>query len=151
MECQVILLDFSNTDLPTVIYNRGGGSLCDIPVTCPSVIIQKFYSNIHRFNTSIPHFFSCIRGTCIVVTPDIVSEVLHVPMVAHPDHPGYDHLRTMSKDELSSLFCETSSSWGDRQNAPYSGFVYGLRFLNMVMTFILHLSSHYNSITEPHA
>ena len=123
LECQVILLDFSNTDLPTVIYSKGGGSLCDIPVTCPSVIIQEFYSNIHRFNTSIPHFFSCIRGTCIVVTPDIVSEVLHVPMVAHPGHPGYDHLRTMSKDELSFLFCETPSSWGDRQNTPYSGFV----------------------------
>ena len=123
LECQVILLDFSNTDLPTVIYSRGGGSLCDIPVTCPSVIIQEFYSNIHRFNTFIPHFFSCVRGTCIVVTPNIVSEVLHVPMVAHADHPGYDRLRTMSKDELSSLFCETPSSWGDRQNTPYSGFV----------------------------
>ena len=26
-----------------------------------------------------------------------------------------------------------------------------LRFLNMVMTFVLQLLSHYNSITEPHA
>ena len=75
-ERQVILLDFSNTDLPTVIHSRGGGSLCDIPVICPSVIIQEFYFNMHGINTFIPHFFSPIRDTCIVATPDIASEVL---------------------------------------------------------------------------
>ena len=36
---QVILLDFSDTDLPTVIYSKGWESLCGAPVTCPSVII----------------------------------------------------------------------------------------------------------------
>ena len=88
---------------------------------------------------------------CIVVTLDIVSEVLHVPRLVHPNCPGYDRLRTMSKDELLSLFCETPSSWGDRQNTPCSSFAKGPRFLNMVMTFILHPLSHYNSITEPYA
>ena len=29
LECQVILSDFSNTDLPTVIHNQGWESLCD--------------------------------------------------------------------------------------------------------------------------
>ena len=43
---------------------------------------------MHGINTSIPHFFSRVRGTRIVVTPDIVSEVLHVLKVAHPDYPG---------------------------------------------------------------
>ena len=38
-ECQVILLDFSDTDLSTIINSRGWGSLCDIVVTCPSMII----------------------------------------------------------------------------------------------------------------
>ena len=38
-ECQVILSDFSNTDLPTVIYNRGWKSLCDVLVICPFVLI----------------------------------------------------------------------------------------------------------------
>ena len=55
----------------------------------------------------------------------------------------------MSKDELSSLFCETPSSRGDRQNTPYLGFAKGPRFLNMVMTFIFHPLSHYNFIIEP--
>ena len=73
---------------------------------------------MHKFDTSVPHFFSRVQGMRIVVTPDIVSEVLHVPRVAHPDYPGYNRLRTMSKDELSSLFCETSLSWGDSQNTP---------------------------------
>ena len=67
----------------------------------------------------------------------------------HPDYPGCDRLRTVSKDELSSLFCETPSSWGDRQNALCFGFAKGSRFLNTMMTFVLHLLSHYNSITEP--
>ena len=86
-----------------------------------------------------------------MITLDIVSEVLHIPRAAHLDCPGCDRLGIVSKDELSSLFCETPSSWGDRQNTPCSGFTKGLRFLNMVMTFILHLLSHYNSITEPRA
>ena len=106
---------------------------------------------MHGFYTSVSHFFSRVRGTRIVVTSDIVFEVLHVSRVAHPNYPCYDRLRTMSKDKLTSLFCETPSSWGDCQNTPYSGFAKDLRFLNMVMTFILHLFSHYNSITEPRA
>ena len=65
---------------------------------------------MHRFDTSVPHFITRVRGTRIVVTPDIVSEVLHIPRVAYPDYPSCDHLRTVSKDELSSLFCETPSS-----------------------------------------
>ena len=115
------------------------------------MIIQEFYSNMHGFDTSVPHLITHIRGTCIVVTPDIVFEVLHVPRVTHPDYPSCNHLRTMSKDDLSSLFCETPSSWGDRQNTPCSGFAKGPRFLNMVMTFVLYPLSHYNFITEPHA
>ena len=46
----------------------------------------------------------------MVVTPDIVFEVLHVPRVAHLDYPGCKILKTVSKDELSSLFYETPSS-----------------------------------------
>ena len=55
-EHQVILLDFSNTDLPTIIYSKGWESLCGILVTCPSMIIQEFYSNMHRFEYSVPQF-----------------------------------------------------------------------------------------------
>ena len=50
-----------------------------------------------------------------MVTPDIVSDVLHVPRVEHPNYPGCDHLRTLSKDELMSAFYERPSDWGDRQ------------------------------------
>ena len=71
---------------------------------------------MHRFDYSIPYFATRVRGTCIVVTPNLISKVLHVPRVAHPNYPSCDRLRTVSKDELSSLFCETHSSWGDHQN-----------------------------------
>ena len=104
---------------------------------------------MHGFDYSVPLFVTHVRGTSIVVTLDIVSEVLHVPRVAYLDYPDYDRLRTVSKDKLMSLFCETLSSWGDRQNTRCSTFAKGPRFLNMVMTFILHPLSHYNTITEP--
>ena len=116
LEHQVILSDFFNTDIPTVIYSRGWESLYGIPVTCHSVIIQEFYSNMHGFDYLVPHFITLVQGTRIVVTLDIVSEVLHVLRVAHPDYLVCDCLRTVSKDELSSLFYETPSSWSDRQN-----------------------------------
>ena len=148
-KCQVVLSDFSNTNLPTVIYSRGWESLCGVPVTCPSVIIQGFYSNMHRFDYSIPQFVTRIRGIRMVVTLDIVSKVLHVPTIAHPDYPSCEYLRTESKDELASPFHKTPSSWSKRQNTPCSAFAKGPRFLNMVMSFILHPLSHYNTITEP--
>ena len=69
---------------------------------------------MHGFDTSIPQFAMHIRGTHIVVTPDIVSKILHIPRVSHPDYPGCPHLRIVSKDEFLSLFSETLSSWGDR-------------------------------------
>ena len=114
LEHQVVLSDFFNIDLPTVIYSRGWKSLCGIPVTCPSMIIHEFYSNMHEFDYFVPYFFTCVWGMCIVVTSDLISEVLHIPRVAHLDYPDSDRLRIVSKDELSSLFCETPSSWGDR-------------------------------------
>ena len=92
-----------------------------------------------------------IRGTRIVVIPDLVSEILHIPQVAHPDYPTCQHLRTVSKDEFLSLFCETPSTLGERPNTSCLGFAKSLRFLNMVMTFVLHLLSHYNFITKPRA
>ena len=113
MECQVILSDFFDTDLPTVIHSRGWESLCDISVTCPSMLIQELYFNMHGFDYSVPLFVTRIQGIRIVVSPDIVSKVLHVPKVEHLDYLGCDCLSTMSKDELISSFCERPYDWGD--------------------------------------
>ena len=49
-----------------------------------------------------------------MVTPELVSDVLHVPRVEHPDYPGCERLRTVSKDELISAFYKRPSNWGDR-------------------------------------
>ena len=57
----------------------------------------------------------------------------------------------MSKDELMAAFCKCPSDWGDHQLIPRRPFAKGPRFINMVMTFVLHPLSHYNSITEPRA
>ena len=78
-------------------------------------------------------------------------DVLRVRRVDFPDYPGYERLRTVSKDEFMFAFYERPSDWGERQFTYCSGFAKGPRFLNMVMTFVLHPLSHYNSITEPRA
>ena len=106
---------------------------------------------MHGIDYLVPHFITCIRGTCIVVIPEIVSDVLHVSRVEYPDYPSYECLRTVSKDKLLSTFFECPSDWGKGQFTYYSAFAKGPRFLNMVMTFVLHPLSHYNSITEPYA
>ena len=86
-----------------------------------------------------------------MVTPELVSNVLRVPKVEHPNYPNCEHLRTVSKDELIFAFCERPSNWGNRQFTLCSTFAKGLRFVNMVMTFVLHPLSYYNIITEPRA
>ena len=106
---------------------------------------------MHGFDYFVPNFITHVRSTCIVVTPNLISKVLHVSRVEFADYIGCSHLRIVSEDELMSLFCETPSSWGECQNTPCLGIVKGLRFLNMVMTFVLHPLSHYNSIAEPRA
>ena len=77
--------------------------------------------------------------------------MLHVSRVEHPDYPGYKRLRTMSIDDMISAFCKRPSDWGDYQFTPCKAFAKGPRFLNMVMTFVLHPFSYYNSITKPRA
>ena len=99
----------------------------------------------------MPLFHTHVRGTRIIVTPQLIADVLHVLRVEHPDYPRCDRLRTMSKDEMISAFCERPSDWGDCQFTPCKAFAKGPRFINMVMTFVLYPLSHYNSIIEPRA
>ena len=64
---------------------------------------------MHGFNFSVPLFHTRVRGRHIAVTPQLVADVLHVPRVEFPDYPGCERLRTVSKDELKSAFCECPS------------------------------------------
>ena len=69
---------------------------------------------MHGIDSSVPLFHTHIRVMRIVVTPELVSDVLRVPRIEYPDYPGYEHLRTVSKDEMISTFYECPSDWGDR-------------------------------------
>ena len=102
------MADFAEIYLPDVIHSRGWESLCDVPVTCPSVLIQEFYSNMHGLDSSVPLFHTCVRGRRIVITPELVSDVLCVSKVEHPDYPSCEHMRTVSKDEMISVFASVS-------------------------------------------
>ena len=106
---------------------------------------------MHGTDHSVPLFFTRVRGTHIPVTLQLVADVLQVLRIEFPDYPSCKHLRTVSRDELMSSFCECPTAWGERLFTPYRPFAKGHRFMNMVMTFVLHPLSHYNSITEPHA
>ena len=106
--------DFVDTNFPSIIHSRGWESLCDILVTCPLVLIQEFYPNMHEIDRSVPIFFTRVRGTCIPITPQLVTDVLRVPRIEFPDYPSCEHLRTMSRDKLMSAFCEGPSVWRER-------------------------------------
>ena len=106
---------------------------------------------MHEIDRSVPLFFIRVQGMHIPVTPQLVADVLRVPKIEFPDYPSCDHLWTVSKDELMATFYEHHSDWGDRQFTPCRPFAKGPRFINMVMNFVLHPLSHYNSITEHHA
>ena len=143
-ERQVILSDFADTDLTSVIHSRGWESLCDVSATCPLVLIQEFYSNMHEIDHSVPLFFTRVRGTCIPITSQLVADMLWVPRIEFPDYPSYERLRTVSKDELMFAFCKRPSVWGERLFTPCQLFAKGPRFMNMVMTFVL---IHFLTIT----
>ena len=87
----------------------------------------------------------------ILVTLQLVADVLRILRIEFPDYPSFECLRTVSKDELMAAFCERPFDWGDHQFTRCRPFAKGPRFMNMVMTFVLHPLFHYNSITEPHA
>ena len=76
--------------------------------------------------------------------------MLHVLRVEHLDYPGCDRLKTVSKDKMISAFYKRPSDWGNRHFTPCKAFAKSPRFINVVITFVLHPLSHYNSITEPH-
>ena len=109
-ECQVVLSDFTDTDLPSVIHNRGWESLCDVSVTCPLMLIQEFYSYMYGIDRSVPFFFTRVRGMHIPITPQLVADVLRVPRIEFSYYPSCERLRTMSRDELMSAFCERPSA-----------------------------------------
>ena len=63
-------------------------------------------------------------------------DVLWVPRIEFFYYPGCECLRTVSRDELMSAFCERPSTWGERLFTPCRPFAKGPRFMNMVMTFV---------------
>ena len=105
-ERRVILSDFLETPLPSAFSSQGWASLFEKPSRCPEGFIQEIYSNMHVIDTLVPRFTTVFHGTGIVVTPELIFEVLHVPRVDRPDYPSHRRLSSISKDRLASLFCE---------------------------------------------
>ena len=103
---------------------------------------------MHGIDRLVSLFFTRVQGTRIPITPQLVVDMLRVPRIEFPNYPSCERLRTVSRDELMSAFCERPTAWGEHLFTPCRPFAKGPRFMNLVMTFVLHLLSHYNSITE---
>ena len=73
---------------------------------------------MHEINRSVPLFFTRVRGTRIPITLQLITDVLRIPRIEFLDYPSCEHLRTVSKDELMSAFCERPSAWGERLFTP---------------------------------
>ena len=58
---------------------------------------------MHGFDYTVL-ILSLVFEVRTLVTLDLISEVLRVPRVEFVDYPNCEHLRTVSKDELSSRF-----------------------------------------------
>ena len=73
---------------------------------------------MHGIDHSVPLFFTRVRGMRNPITPQLVADVLHVPRIEFPDYPSCECLKTVSKDELMSSFCERLTAWGERLFTP---------------------------------
>ena len=106
---------------------------------------------MHKIDRSVPLFSTRVRGTRSPVTPQLVADVIWVPRIEFPNYPSCERLRIVFRYELMSSFYEHPTAWGERLFTPYQPFAKVPRFMNMVMIFVLHPLSHYNSITKPRA
>ena len=97
---------------------------------------------MHGIDHLVPFFFTHIRGTRIPVTLQLVANVLQVPRIEFPNYPSCECLRTVARDKLMSSFYERPTAWGECLFKPCRPFAKGPRFMNMVMTFVLHPLSH---------
>ena len=50
---------------------------------------------MHKIDRSIPLFFTCIRGTHIPITLQLVADVFRVLGIEFPDYPSCERLMTM--------------------------------------------------------
>ena len=69
---------------------------------------------MHEIDHLVPLFFTRVRGTRILVIAQLIADVLRVLRIEFPDYPGCKRLRTVSRDELMSTFCDRPSTWGER-------------------------------------
>ena len=86
--------------------------------------LEQFLSSLHVFNLTTCNDYLeptqiypntnkvrfCQRICQLHKNMSPITDVLRVPRVEFPDYPGCERLRTVSKDELKSAFCERPSN-----------------------------------------
>ena len=104
----------------------------------------------HTYVTLIPKVKN-LTTLGIAITLKLISNVLRVLQVEKLDYPGSLVLSSFSRDALASCLCECPSTLGGTLSMVTRDFAQNPRTLNMIMTFIRTLQSHYNTIIETRA
>lgn len=112
VERQIILSKLSNIAIPETFQSHGLEFLCEWLTTCLVVYVQEFYCNIYIVDTFVPMFTTSVQGTCISVTPKLISKLVHVPQVAESDHPNTPVLASLSLNAQATIFYGLPSTWG---------------------------------------
>ena len=87
------------------------------------MLIQGFYSNMHKIDRSVPLFFTHIRGMRISITLQLVTDVLRVPRIE------FLTILLMSVYEM----CPMMSSWLLSVNALLIGVSVSLHHVGLLL------------------
>ena len=94
--------------------SRNWVSLCNVSNTSPTVLIREFYSNLSIYPkaTGDHYLTTWIKGKESRITKCVVSEAPGVPLVRKPTYP---YTEFPPVDDIMSLLCGRSVSWGSNQ------------------------------------
>ena len=106
-----IALSELDPSIHTNFVSRNWVSLCEVSDPPPTALIKEFYSNHSIYSEIIgDHYLtSWIQGQEFTITKQTVSETLGVSLVRKPTHP---YTKFPSVEDIMSLLCGTSVSWG---------------------------------------
>ena len=106
LERQLHLKNFLNTPIPNLFVELGWLPLANFPQIDCAPIVLMFYSNIIEHDLDESYLQSSLFGIVVKVTPEIIVEVLGIPLVQAP---------SVSDLEITSELLDRVSNdlWGE--------------------------------------
>ena len=106
-----VILDELDREIRSNFERRGWLSLMDIEYPPLTTLIREFYSNlsVHSDDSNTHYIISWIRGEKYVITPQIMTTALCVPLVWQLVYP---YTKVPPLDEIISHITSTSTRGG---------------------------------------